>query len=72
MFLPPVVYSCDEFTEHVNTLPFTVLSTDESVRTLEFDEAPFQELTSVHDNVCCARFDTVQFIIVVLPTVRFW
>ena len=31
------VYSFDEFTEHVNTIPFNVLSTDCSVRVLVVD-----------------------------------
>ena len=68
----PEMYSSDEVTEHVNTLPFTVLSTDESVRTPELDDDLLQELTLVHDIVLGIRFGTVQLIIAVLPTVRLW
>ena len=68
----PGVYSFDEFTEHVNSLPFTLLSTDESVRTPELDDDPLQELILVHDIVLGISLGTVQLIIGVLPTVRLW
>ena len=37
IFLVPELYSFDEFTEHVNTVPFNVLFTDCSVRVLVVD-----------------------------------
>ena len=72
IFFIAELYSFDEFTEHVNTVPFNVLSTDCSVRVFTDTRADDISVLIVHSAVISlfSRPGTVQVIVNVVPTVK--
>ena len=67
IFLSPGLYNLGEFTEHVNSVPLRVLSTELSMRTLGLSG---DALLSLHCTASGSIPGTVQVMLVVLPTWR--
>ena len=69
IFLSPGLYNLVEFTEHVNSVPLRVLSTELSMRTPGLTvDAPFH--VPLHSTASGGIPGTVHVMFVVLPTWR--
>ena len=68
IFFIPELYSFDELTEHVNTVPLSVLFTDWNMRT---DKLFSSVKTLFHETSSEFISGTAHVIVAALPTVRF-